>query len=381
MEATSFPDPKTFFDEHIKGRKPVLFKGILEKGILPAYKLWTDEYLRENFGKDSVMVELGKKENRDEGGDSFTFTQFLDKYRKENIYMVNDISEDMARDVNLPPSMVCGGMQRAIQNVILWFSSGGTKSVLHNDGLDNINCLLDGEKYLVMIDKKHSKLIETEHWKTNGAYHRVDVEKVDMIKYPQFQDIAWYEVKMKKGDCLFIPFKWYHHVDSSAKGRNMALNFWFNHMMIFNDTDCKDVDTEKPLPLAGIRKKTKDVESIRGELMGVFDDENPVGFEQFTTTLEGTEIVDKETVKEFFRYIDMDGDQKVTPEEMQTFDIKKAVDELPALKKALHEYLEAAEEDDEEDDGEDDMNGEDPENQEMEGEEDIDAESSTRDEL
>lgn len=40
-----------------------------------------------------------------------------------------------------------------LQSAVLWFSSGGTKSVLHNDDVDNINCLLDGTKDLIMFDK------------------------------------------------------------------------------------------------------------------------------------------------------------------------------------------------------------------------------------
>lgn len=65
----------------------------------------------------------------------------------------------LAEDINMPSMLLCGGFQRVVQNVIMWFSSGGTKSVLHNDGLDNVNCLIDGEKYLVMIDKVGSILL------------------------------------------------------------------------------------------------------------------------------------------------------------------------------------------------------------------------------
>ena len=36
----------------------------------------------------------------------------------------------------------------------MWFSSGGTKSVLHNDDVDNINCLFSGTKELLFIDYK-----------------------------------------------------------------------------------------------------------------------------------------------------------------------------------------------------------------------------------
>ena len=39
----------------------------------------------------------------------------------------------------------------------MWFSSGGTKSVLHNDDVDNINCLFSGRKELLFIDYKRYK--------------------------------------------------------------------------------------------------------------------------------------------------------------------------------------------------------------------------------
>ena len=40
-----------------------------------------------------------------------------------------------------------------LQDIVMWFSSGGTKSVLHSDNVDNINCLFSGEKELYMVDK------------------------------------------------------------------------------------------------------------------------------------------------------------------------------------------------------------------------------------
>ena len=40
---------------------------------------------------------------------------------------------------------------------VMWFSSGGTKSVLHNDDVDNINCLFSGTKDLLFIDYKKYK--------------------------------------------------------------------------------------------------------------------------------------------------------------------------------------------------------------------------------
>lgn len=56
-------------------------------------------------------------------------------------------------DLIVPKPLECGGFLKNLQLVVMWFSSGGTKSVLHSDSIDNINCLLDGTKELRMIDK------------------------------------------------------------------------------------------------------------------------------------------------------------------------------------------------------------------------------------
>lgn len=54
---------------------------------------------------------------------------------------------------------------------IMWFSSGGTKSVVHTDSVDNVNCLYRGEKQFVMVDpdKYGDKVgIKKNHICTNG---------------------------------------------------------------------------------------------------------------------------------------------------------------------------------------------------------------------
>lgn len=43
---------------------------------------------------------------------------------------------------------------------MLWFSSGGTKSVTHTDDYENILCVFAGTKELVMVDyQKHRLMI------------------------------------------------------------------------------------------------------------------------------------------------------------------------------------------------------------------------------
>ena len=48
----------------------------------------------------------------------------------------------------------------------MWFSSGGTKSVLHIDYMDNIHCLITGRKLVIMIDPKNKVCNVIKFWPT-----------------------------------------------------------------------------------------------------------------------------------------------------------------------------------------------------------------------
>lgn len=49
--------------------------------------------------------------------------------------------------------LLCGGYTKYLSMSNMWFSSGGTKSVLHNDDGENINCVLSGNKEFFMADR------------------------------------------------------------------------------------------------------------------------------------------------------------------------------------------------------------------------------------
>ena len=57
-------------------------------------------------------------------------------------------------------------------------------------------------------------------------YSGMDVDAMDLEKYPAWRNVEWYDVQMETGDCLFIPTAWYHTVFSEG-GRNLAVNTWW----------------------------------------------------------------------------------------------------------------------------------------------------------
>ena len=61
-----------------------------------------------------------------------------------------------------------------ISNLYFRFSSGGTKSVLHTDSLENLHCVVSGKKEFVIFDPKYSQTIGPEH--ERDGYYYIDVD-------------------------------------------------------------------------------------------------------------------------------------------------------------------------------------------------------------
>ncbi len=134
----------------------------------------------------------------------------MQKYNNSDIYMVSDPSPGMYNEWQLPRFLLCGGFTDHLAMILLWFSSGGTKSVVHTDTIENLHCLISGTKKFVMIKPQFAALIGPEH-KKKGFYD-IDVDSVNMTTYPNLAKIPWHLAVLSPGDCLYLPFMWIHHV-------------------------------------------------------------------------------------------------------------------------------------------------------------------------
>ena len=59
------------------------------------------------------------------------------------------------------PFLSCGGYTESLETALIWMSSGDTKSVVHKDTPDNMNCLLSGRKRMAFFHPKWAAKIET----------------------------------------------------------------------------------------------------------------------------------------------------------------------------------------------------------------------------
>lgn len=156
-QLSKIPSPPVFWQKFASVRKPVVFKGAAKN--FPAFKLWTDEFLIDNFGNLEVKLESKKEKDKtpigEKGLGRDTIKSYLNNYRTKDSYVVSQLPHIMARDINVLPCLSCGTFLERIMEANLWLSSGGTSSLLHRDADNAINCLLNGTKDWILIDPIH----------------------------------------------------------------------------------------------------------------------------------------------------------------------------------------------------------------------------------
>merc|ERR1711924_183248 len=60
-----------------------------------------------------------------------------------------------------------------------------------------------------------------------GAFFgKIDVDAVDLIKWPGWIDVKWWYADLEPGDCLYLPAHWYHQVTAEPI-RSINFHMWY----------------------------------------------------------------------------------------------------------------------------------------------------------
>ncbi|XP_038054912.1 lysine-specific demethylase 8-like [Patiria miniata] len=344
-----FPSPYEFFRSYVYPSVPVIIKQGARRS--PAFQKWTDEYLKSlPESQQLIRVEMRKVEERQLPRMNMPFAEFLDRYQTTDEYLVARVPDFLKKDVLIPPSLHCTNVTANLLETMLWFSSGGTKSHVHTDYVDIINCLFRGQKDFLLVNyTRYREQIIYDH--PEGFYSSVDVERVDLNKFPELRNLEFHEAKMQAGDCIYLPFKWIHQVNSF--GSNVAVNIWWNHQayVVPSPESCGRPDPGLDISLADVsfqyhdqpdtgigflRDLHPEVDFVRdpsASLRAFMDEEETESLteQQFLEFMdmmlsgpEG-EIWTEEAVHvahQMFQMLDTDGNGEITSHDMDKFPVK-----------------------------------------------------------
>ena len=258
-ERWDFPHPHEFWEKYVKGSRAVVFREAAKRS--PAFTKWTEEYLKETYPDLEVRLETKREKEGyvavgDKGMGRDTLKNFFRTYKRNDRegdkYIVSELPTPMWHEYMVLPSLSCGLFKRNFVEIDLWFSSGGTSSILHKDAFNQLNCLINGTKEWKLIEYKYEKEIYKayEPGDPGGGFSRINVTHVDMIKYPKISQVPWNFTVINKGDCLFLPKSMYHQVKSYGS-MNLAISILFSRFDHLNPNKVttksfKECETDKP---------------------------------------------------------------------------------------------------------------------------------------
>jgi len=249
-EVTIVPDPKTFWKESVKTKKPLVMRGAFNTSS-ECFTKWDDKFLKQHYGAINIEVTT-KKPGKIIEPKIMTFKRFLLRYNLEDWYLVSPIPDEILHGIPVVPSLQCGTFKEYLQEAEMWMSSGGTSSHLHYDADHNLHCVIDGRKDFIMYDPKYSDRFDMEVDKFGGhGYSKVDAEMVNVYKYPKIGKTGWKWTSLWPGDCIFIPAGHLHQVRSY--GRSLSVSTLWTPRKSFNDTGCAELNVTEPITLKDLQ--------------------------------------------------------------------------------------------------------------------------------
>jgi len=275
--------PKVFWEKYIDGHRPAIFRGVEAQSV--GVKRWADEgFLREHYGGIDLKIEP-KLEARgddtqyvdsDSVGHRMNVNDYLDQNQHKNIYAVSILPQQMAWDCNIVPAVLCGSRNKQLNiknkrsfphpypepnghswlthlyEANLWIAHGRTRSQLHYDKENNMNCLYVGEKQWILMDTRayFKKLL----WARGGKYSSksdllnagtdwvpIEVDGVDMRVHRKMADVPFYQFTQRAGDCVFLPYSMLHYVNKTNPGLQVAMSYMWVPQEQYDHEACEAV--------------------------------------------------------------------------------------------------------------------------------------------
>ncbi|KAI5638386.1 cupin-like domain-containing protein [Phthorimaea operculella] len=261
-----------FHRDYVAKNIPVVIKGGC--ATWPATKKWNTKYFRETIPNKKVTVAITPNgladgiTKTDDGEECFamphememTMSDFLNHLAKKEEKFItyiqrqnSNLTEDfmeLFQDVGADIPLASEAFNKDPDAVNFWMGDERAVTSMHKDPYENIYCVIDGYKDFILIPPTDLPYVPYKRypqkqfrWK-EGRWEitpvkgegDADVEMLpwvcvdpvspDYTLYPEFKQAHLYHVRLHKGDCLYLPSLWFHHVRQSHGC--IAVNYWYD---------------------------------------------------------------------------------------------------------------------------------------------------------
>lgn len=208
---------KDFEENYFKPQKPVLIKGLAN--LYPAGRKWNINFIKAYCG--DVKVDIFDNSKKDQASSAYTtpdlqmnFGDYVDTIIKDKpsdlrIFLFNMFKKKPGLRKDFPCPYFFKGILGKIG--YMFFGSKGIKVRIHQD-IDMSSVVLTqfhGRKKVLLISPEYSELLYRLPFNT---YSLIDLDKIDLKKYPALEYVQADEYILEPGDALFMPSGYWHYI-------------------------------------------------------------------------------------------------------------------------------------------------------------------------
>lgn len=262
------PTPLEFYRNWVCPNIPVIFKNSINHW--PALQKWTQQYLRKKLGNKEVSVAVTPNGLADAIYESkfvlpeerkMLFSDFLDimespnlgrsgifYIQKQNGNFTGEFSEIIS-DAEADIKWATESFGKDPDAVNFWMGDCRAVTSLHKDHYENLYCVISGEKTFTLYPPTDMPYIPHQNYEV-AQYHQNKFNKFEVIDepsgnpsetvpwipvdplnpdfetYPMFAKARAISCTVRKGDVLYLPSLWFHHVQQTQG--TIAINFWYD---------------------------------------------------------------------------------------------------------------------------------------------------------
>lgn len=212
-----------FIKNYYKPQKPVIIKNIINQQ--PAGSKWTLDWFKENHGDIDVELFDSKKTNYNKTAITqahltMKFAEYINHLQQNTmndfrIFLFNifKIRPELKKDYSCPKIFESFLKDKGF----VFFGGQGSVTRMHQD-IDMSNVLLtqfDGLKRVLLFAPAYSKLLYRLPYNT---FSMVDIDNPDYEKFPGLKYVKGYDITLERGDALFMPSGYWHHIIYTTAG-------------------------------------------------------------------------------------------------------------------------------------------------------------------
>ena len=223
-----------FREEYLLPLKPVVFTDLIKDW--PATNKWTFEWFRENYGHLEVPLygndfhEAGKyymtPREKMKFGDYLTMIENGPTELRMFLYNIFEHAPDLVKDFSMPD--IIKGWNK--KYYFMFFGGEGSHVNLHYD-IDCSHVFLSQfqtRKRVYLFPPEQSKYLYHEPYTVKS---QLDINNPDYENYPALKQLKGYKTIISHGETLFIPSRYWHHLDYIDGGFGLALRAYTDWKM------------------------------------------------------------------------------------------------------------------------------------------------------